>query len=112
MNTVWRLRPDGHLAGRFGDKGEVELERSGQVGGVALQPDGKIVTTTADGVFRLTPRGELDRSFAGDGRRPISRFTIQNVALQPDRKIVICGNTIPSSAGEPYRFALARLEGG
>jgi uncharacterized delta-60 repeat protein len=82
--------------------------------GVALQPDGKIVVVgggsgAVDDDFalaRYNPDGSLDTTFSDDGKQTTD-FTradsARGVALQPDGKIVVVGD---SSAGDD--FALAR----
>jgi uncharacterized delta-60 repeat protein len=72
---------------------------------IAIQPDGKIVavSTVHDrnshwyfGVFRYLPSGELDASFGEGGwaATDIGSFDFADaVALQPDGKIVLAGET-------------------
>jgi uncharacterized delta-60 repeat protein len=87
-------------------------------GGVAVQPDGKIVAagTSRQGadanfaVARYNANGTLDGSFSGDGRQTTNfggGDIASAVALQPDGKIVVGGF---SQQGPSSRllFALAR----
>ena len=70
---------------------------------VAIQPDGKIVVVGSSYVLdsfalaRLDPNGSLDTSFGGDGRVTTSvgpgADSAQAVAIQPDGKIVVAGES-------------------
>jgi uncharacterized delta-60 repeat protein len=67
-------------------------------GGVALQPNGKLVVTgNAGGDFalaRYNSSGSLDTTFSGDGRQRTDMGGDEvagDVALQPDGKIVVAG---------------------
>ncbi len=89
------------------------------VGGVAVQPDGKIVVgvqlgstqpgISSLGVARFTPQGELDPSFSGDGittldsSQTFSGLAVNALALGPDGKIVVVG----SASIDARRFVLA-----
>jgi uncharacterized delta-60 repeat protein len=98
---AFRLGPDGALDTGFGlrllDEGGSEYGRA-----AAVQPDGKVVvvgnsTVNSNGVvFRTNADGSRDLSFAGDGAVGIdhggSEYE-QDVAIQPDGKIVIAGTT-------------------
>lgn len=112
-----RYDDGGRLDASFGDGGIVELTIAGggNLGGVALQPDGKIVAVgsafdqaTEVALARFDADGSLDETF-GSGGIVLTRIGNQSfanaVVLQPDGKIVIGGRgDSPSSA----RFALAR----
>jgi uncharacterized delta-60 repeat protein len=102
----------------FGGDGKVTtaIGKSAAPGGVAIQPDGKIVA--AGGAFlnghsrfaldRYNTDGSLDTAFGGDGRvitRIGSDALALAVAIQPDGKIVAAGN---AWANGHNRFALAR----
>jgi uncharacterized delta-60 repeat protein len=84
---------------------------------VVVQPDGKIIVVgyhnASEGnnflVARYNPNGTLDTTFDGDG---FASTTILNgedyayaVALQPDGKIVVAGQTVNNMTGD---FALMR----
>ena len=84
---------------------------------VALQPDGKILlagfggSTTAMTVTRLNPNGSDDMSFDGDGTSSVDLGGDDRayaLALQPDGKIVIVGETSPVIGFGPD-IAVARL---
>ncbi len=88
---------------------------SGQA--VALQPDGKILvagyggSNTAMTVTRLNPDGSLDNSFDGDGTAGVDQDGDERayaLALQPDGKIVLVGETSPLIGFGPD-IAVARL---
>ena len=127
---VARLLPSGKLDPSFGTEG-IALPNFGsaaQSGGpprIALQPDGAIVVTGPAvnaggsmlikydfGVMRLTPDGALDPSFGQGGR---AYFQVgdgtemaQDVAIQPDGKIVLAGWTATKD-GSNSDFAAVRL---
>jgi uncharacterized delta-60 repeat protein len=96
----------GDLDSTFSGNGKVTTRFKGganTVGGVALQPDGKIVVAGGVGVSgdakfalaRYNADGTLDTSFAGDGKvttnltRTVDRA--EAVAIQADGKIVVVG---------------------
>jgi uncharacterized delta-60 repeat protein len=69
----------------------------------ALQPDGKIIiygyffsgaTPTGRFLYRLNPDGTPDTSFSC---AVCGAFSFYSVAVQPDGKIILAGNTSPSS---------------
>ncbi|MDA2946016.1 MAG: delta-60 repeat domain-containing protein, partial [Actinomycetota bacterium] len=78
---------------------------------LAIQDDGKIVAAglaqiAGDwdvGIARYTPNGNLDTTFSDDGvlTSDFGSFEKANsVALQPDGKIVVLGETVPSGSTE------------
>jgi uncharacterized delta-60 repeat protein len=98
--------PDGNFDNSFGTAGTAIADFGGQstAHGVALQPDGKIVVAgNADvnstgandmAITRLLPNGDVDGSFGIGGRVLIdvgSYDSAQDVAVQPDGKIVLAG---------------------
>jgi uncharacterized delta-60 repeat protein len=85
-----------------------------------LQPDGRIVgagATSTGGSFeiavaRVTAAGAPDLSFSGDGRQTTSLGDLalgNAVALQPDGRIVVAGDTALGNDGD---YALLRYEPG
>jgi uncharacterized delta-60 repeat protein len=91
-----------------------------QANGMALQPDGKIVTVSQNGpnlvAFRYLPNGQRDTTFSGDGTVEISPppgIALQpyDVAVQADGKIVVAGRTTLSSTDDSSDFLLVRLTG-
>ncbi len=96
---------------------------NGWTGAVALQPDGKIVaggymynSTTGNydfAVARYTPSGALDKTFAGTGKKSIGfgagrQDFADELAIQPDGKIVVAGDTCDSGYAN-CNFAVVRL---
>jgi uncharacterized delta-60 repeat protein len=119
-----RYESDGSLDHSFSEDGKVltNLTRGLDLAsGIAIQSNRRIVAAGHAGGTRASPRnhkfaivryranGALDRSFSGDGKRVVD-FTsgddwAQDVAIQPDGKIVAAGR----AAGAGGRFALARI---
>jgi uncharacterized delta-60 repeat protein len=92
----------GTLDSSFSDDGKVTTPFSEPSGaeGVALQRDRRIVAVGQTGsdfaLARYRPNGNLDQSFAGDGRQTTSlaKFdTAEAVAIQRDGKIVVAGSS-------------------
>jgi uncharacterized delta-60 repeat protein len=128
--AVARLRPGGGLDQSFAGDGRRSFGFANGANvdsgnDVAIQRDGKIVVAgTSDqsgtgdnfAVARMNPGGGLDQSFAGDGRRSFGFANGANsdsgagVAIQPDGRIVVAGNSIQSGTGQD--FAVARLRPG
>jgi uncharacterized delta-60 repeat protein len=85
------------------------------IGGLAVQPDGKIVaaglaTSNSFGLARYLPDGSLDPTFSGDGKLTDAfggKAEATSVALQPDGKIVVAGNVEDLETGT-HAFGLAR----
>lgn len=119
--AVVRLRPDGALDPTFAGGGRkvirsLELHDPPRV---ALQPDGRIVlaafgsTATSNSAFlvgRLTARGNVDRSFSGDGRVAVSTrhgAAATPVVVEPDGHIVVAW-----SMSELARFGPHGARGG
>lgn len=104
----------------FGSGGSVSTAIGGDAGGnaVAIQPDGKIVVAgyaipgggERFGVVRYDTTGGLDASFDTDGRLTTTfgsmTATATSVAIQPDGKIVVAGNS--NNGGGTNVIALAR----
>jgi uncharacterized delta-60 repeat protein len=119
--AVMRLLTNGAPDGSFGSAGfsTVAFTTNDDYGrGVALQADGKILVSgqssnLSNGDFavaRFDANGVLDPSFDGDGRFTVDFFGsfdgAENVAVQPDGKIVLGGF---AANGPQERFALARV---
>lgn len=126
-----RYKPNGRLDTSFGGgdgKVRTDFNTEGSpdyfvsIGGLAIQPDGKIIAAGHSGemgalftLARYYPGGALDKTFGGgDGsiRHPVhpsgARLSVaQDVALQADGKIVAVGYTGPSW-GDPMNFAVVR----
>ena len=127
--TIVRLNPDGTRDTGFGSGGAVVLapapgSPSSAPGGVAVQPDGRIVVaggtllpeTAFDAFFlRLQPNGTLDDAFGEHGVRIVAlgpggaldSVVAHGVALLPDGRIVGTGFSLTTLSSGP--LALARL---
>jgi len=115
-----RLNPDGSLDPSFGTSGQVttSIGNTATASAGLLQPDGRIVAV-GDGGFggpgtiaaaRYNINGTLDLTFGGGtGTLLLSQFpgsfTIGDVALQPDGKLLIAGRKWNAT----YDFMLVRL---
>lgn len=123
--VVLRFNHNGTLDQTFNGDGIAALPFSPSLddhaSGLALQPDGKIlVGGTASlasgnpgfGIARLTPDGNLDPDFHGDGMNIIQTSPIyeynSDMLLQPDGKIILGGKSKPSNT-ERVQIALVRL---
>jgi uncharacterized delta-60 repeat protein len=121
---VARLLSDGTLDNTFNSDGRLFIDLGDldpHAHAVAIQPDGKIVVAGNDKeapevgshssalIVRILPNGFLDDSFDGDGQRIIGSLTgsINDVALQPDGKIVLLGSH--ASPDNDTKFAFYRL---
>jgi uncharacterized delta-60 repeat protein len=117
---IVRLKAGGALDATFGTGGKVRLRfRPGSQAAqaVLIQPDKRIVvagysfkdgTNDSDfAVARLLPSGKLDPSF-GVGGKVLTDFTGASndrglgAVLQPDGKIVVCGESSPALAVARY----------
>ena len=129
--ALLRLTADGSLDASFDHDGRVLTHFLGGSGyglrDVALQPDGKILAVGQRGgdyddgfpdgytvLARYQTIGLLDNSFAGDGIATTlgagnADSTGEALALQPDGRIVVSGNT--GSFGSPTGFVARYLVG-
>src|SRR5262249_26550805 len=96
--TVTRYSADGRLDPTFGTGGILQLnDLLGDVRGMAVQPDGKIVATggneSAEWLIRLNGDGSADPSFGlpGMGLSPMP-LVPTTLALQPDGQILVGGS--------------------
>jgi uncharacterized delta-60 repeat protein len=110
--AVVRYERNGALDGSFGDDGSVTVRVAAggddDASDVAIGPDGRIVVVGtssslhAIAVARLDATGELDPTFGGDGKltwAPGEGFASGSaVALQPDGRIVVAGQSWTESA--------------
>jgi len=108
----------GALDTTFGDQGRVSTSAAGAAHGVnamALQPDGRIVTTLHGAgeawLMRLNANGSIDTGFGVDGvvSEPLG-FTddeLNSVAVQPDGKILAAGYALN---GSDQDFLLKRYQ--
>lgn len=115
----------GDLDTSFGQQGvaTVDLHHSAAVSGLAVQSDGRVVVAgtaiSADGsttdvvTARFTAQRTLDTTYdhgAGVNQPDFGgNETGDAVALQPDGKIVVVGDTSPTSAGEQSTLLITRF---
>jgi uncharacterized delta-60 repeat protein len=121
--AVARYVSDGTLDRSFGREGRVKTAfPTGSVNGsgLALQGDGVIVAGTAStdepmrsrfALARYHTRGNLDRTFGGDGRvtTPFRSASAADVVIESDGRIVVAG-TACCKKEFGSRFALARYD--
>ena len=106
-----RYQPNGELDGTFGSGGIV-TGPPGNMYGLALQPDGKILlagnrfvsTRSFFSVARFQPDGSPDATFGSDGLVTGPDGGASALALQADGRIVVAG-----AEPEDYAFKLVRL---
>jgi uncharacterized delta-60 repeat protein len=116
-SVLVRYNPDGSLDPSFDGDGirVTDFGGSDEVRGLALQPDGAILTTgnifgelTSDIlVARYLPDGSLDPSFGLDGWVTTDfggDEEARSIVVQPDGKIITAGRT----TAEAYDFAIVR----
>jgi uncharacterized delta-60 repeat protein len=103
-----RIRLAGELDPSFGRAGLVK--GTGQtIGGIAVQPDGRIVVAGLGSLARYLPDGSLDASF-GQGGSVATGISADAVALQPDGKVVLAGDTPPVRDSIDTALAVARYK--
>lgn len=117
---VLRYMPDGKPDSTFGTNGisistEPEFESSYNVGGMALQQDGKILVNWFTAVKRFNANGSDDVSFGNNSiatfphtNSMLIAFTLNNLLVQQDGKIVGCGFGSGANFSQ-YYFAASRL---
>jgi uncharacterized delta-60 repeat protein len=115
--AIARYKPNGRLDQGFGHNGRVLVGRCdrGEVRGLAIQPNGRIVAAGICGTdfaaMRFMPDGSLDRSF-GLGGKALSDIggvpSVGHVVLQPDGRIVVAGSTRSTTNGT--RVAVIRYK--
>jgi uncharacterized delta-60 repeat protein len=109
-----RYDADGTLDSSFG-QGGIVLTNPGGAGGVAIQPNGKIVAAGGGeegfALARYEPNGTLDTSFGQDGIAGGPQGGAAAVAIEPDGKLV-AGGTCCSWSDPGSSFVLARYIAG
>jgi uncharacterized delta-60 repeat protein len=124
---------DGGFVGTFGVDGREQIGFAPSLGialgfanfvDVAVQPDNKIVVsatvanTGSDdiGVLRLNPNGTLDTNFGTQGQTIVAfdaggnnDDVASSVLLQPNGRIVVCGQSSGDAAGNGTDFGIVRL---
>jgi uncharacterized delta-60 repeat protein len=126
---VARYKTNGSLDPTFSGDGKLLIAGAGGDpgawwGGLAIQPDGKIVlarylnSTSGDPdfvVYRLTPTGAMDTTFSGDGKMSFGfgagREDFAQDVLVSGGKIVVAGYSCTSTHSN-CNFAVARLTSG
>ncbi len=122
--ALLRLTRDGALDATFGNGGKVFTDFTGgsdAIYAIAIQADGRIVvagTSMVSGssydfaAARYMTDGSLDTSFSSDGKVTTALGTdidiARAIAIQPDGKIVIAGETSRGYAATGLDFALVR----
>ncbi|MFI9150786.1 delta-60 repeat domain-containing protein [Streptomyces sp. NPDC053367] len=121
--TVARFESDGDLDTEFGDGGRTIADfgdgGAADAYAVTVQSDGRIVAVGQSGgdiaVARFDADGDPDPTFSGDGRLT-THFSggdisiAQDVAVQPDDRIVVAGGVGLGNPGYRPAFALARYD--
>ena len=119
LASAWPSGAPGDLDAGFDGDGKRTIDYGGADSGqaVALQPDGRILVAgygdpdTAMTVTRLHPDGSLDLSFGDGGTGSVNFFGrdfAYAVAVQPDGKVVLVGETRAVAAAA--NIAVARLD--
>ncbi|HJQ26179.1 MAG TPA: hypothetical protein VKA60_19845 [Blastocatellia bacterium] len=102
---IVRLNPNGTLDMTFGGYGYgaefgqgVVLNPSAALGGaraIALQPDGKIITSDGISLARYNPDGSLDATFGSGGitATSVTVSSLNALALQSDGRILVAGGS-------------------
>lgn len=113
--VVARYTADGQPDPTFAGDGVLVTENAADnnAGGVAVQPDGKLLLAAGDKftIRRYLPDGRADPSF-GSGGIVVGRFAehavARAVAVQPNGKVVVFGSLVPTD-GRGDVFTVARL---
>jgi uncharacterized delta-60 repeat protein len=97
-----RYDPNGGPDNTFGNGGKVLTNYHG---GVAIEPDGKILVEDGNALERFNSNGSVDIGFGNDGVVNLPS-TVSAVAFQSTGKIIVAGTESVSGAQE---FAVTRL---
>lgn len=107
--AIVRYNANGSLDTSFSGNGLLEnaLAESVRFSGVAIQSNGMIVTTDIyrEEVERWDASGNIDTTFAGDGSADVYSYTLYDVAMQADGKILATG----SGSGPSYGLLVFRF---
>ena len=108
--TVFRFNNNGSVDSTFGSNGATAIEAAGlflapATGGIALEPDGRILVATAHNeggsariVARLLANGQLDSTFGSNGAAP-TFVGGDSVAVLPNGNIVVGTGSVTSMYG-------------
>jgi uncharacterized delta-60 repeat protein len=94
VNSMIRLNSNGSLDNTF----HASLSPAASFSKIILQPDGKILAMAGNfggGIIRLNKNGDVDPSFTP--AIPDSLWFLQQIALQPDGKIILAGEEISNT---------------
>jgi uncharacterized delta-60 repeat protein len=102
----------GSLDPSFGSGGVVTSPGSqgSPIGGIAVQPDGKIVVVGFGSLARYLPDGSPDSSFGVGGYVATAISDSDALALQSDGEILLAGATGPVSDSIGSEFGVARYK--
>jgi uncharacterized delta-60 repeat protein len=95
--AIARITTDGALDLDFSNDGKLVVDfgnGSDEAMGVAVDTDGKIVVAGyggSGGILKLNPDGSIDNGFGTAGKVILPGTGFQDVAIQPDGKIVVIG---------------------
>lgn len=103
---LFRLKANGTVDNNFGSQGKLIIDGGtidDQIGGIAIQPDDKIVMAGSDAdrfhitTARINSNGVMDPSYGIGGRMPVTVGSLQQCAargitLQADGKILVVGD--------------------
>jgi len=123
--AVVRYNANGSLNKTFNGDGKAFIDfggdDNGSIGGLAIQPDGKIVfagymwngSNYDMAVYRLNNNGSMDTTFSGDGKARVGfgsgRYdSARDLVLHPDGKISVVGYSCDVN-GVNCNFAVARF---
>jgi uncharacterized delta-60 repeat protein len=113
-----RYNTDGSLDSTYGTGGKAIFPYDGNATAAALTPDGKLVVSFqlsgTRSLSRYNPNGTLDTTFgtAGSFNIPLTNglvsFTLKDLFILPDGKILGCGSALKSGP-TTWGFGLVRL---
>lgn len=102
---VARFNENGTPDNTFDGDGLAQVPSLSQSNAIAIQTDGKIVVAGRSGddvaLARFNSNGSLDMTFDGDGTATLvlpENQNINDIAIQPDGKIIVVGNSVVSGA--------------
>jgi uncharacterized delta-60 repeat protein len=121
IGAVARWKSNGTPDKSFGGTGLVKVPSIEQPTATLLQPDGRLLVAGLSGsdqyktvVTRLTPSGEVDKTFGSQGTSEIADEDLSNapssIAFQPDGKIIVGGSSAPTAENATYEPWVARLD--